>query len=126
MHAADVLLAARAQLYGKLSPDHPSVPPWYARQILAADDRYGVAADLVVQGQDVSWAAIDGLVDLAIYGMLAHRRFVHAGGTTLDCARCGLAASWQPVLLEPVAARRHSSAERVLDELRAELAADLS
>ena len=118
--AARELHNARVELDGKLSPDHPSVPPWYGRRVLAADDEFGRAAGLVVQGERISWSAIDALTELAMYGMLAHRLLSHDGEVDPNCARCAQSTAWQASLLERTF-ERNEGAGRLRDSVCAEL-----
>jgi hypothetical protein len=116
------LYAARGELHGRLSPDHPSVPPWLCRRILDADDQHGKDAGLVVQGEQVSWSALDALAELALYGMLAHRRLAHSGELDPDCLRCARSTDWQASLLERTLEHGAASAAQVRDSVSAELA----
>ncbi|MEO6703069.1 MAG: hypothetical protein ABI140_01045 [Jatrophihabitantaceae bacterium] len=120
--AAHELHNARVELDGRLSPDHPSVPPWYGRRVLAADDEFGRAAGLVVQGERISWSAIDAMAELAMYGTLAHRWLTHNGEVDPSCARCAQSTAWQASLLERTFERSEATTAQLRDALAAELA----
>ena len=83
----------------------------YADRVLAADDDYGAKQSLIVQGDAVGWPAVDGLVEVAAYGMLAHRQLAHQGGAGQDCPLCRqIQAMWHSTLMDPVLARQQSTA----------------
>jgi hypothetical protein len=83
----------------------------YADRVLAADDDYGARQSLIVQGDAVGWPAVDGLVEVAAYGMLAHRQLAHQGGAGQDCPLCHqIQAMWHSALIDPVLARQRSTA----------------
>ena len=67
-----------------------------ASRVLQADDERGTQAGLVVQGEDVNWQSLDGMVELAVYGMLTHRSLAHDGGLLAACRLCQQSESmWQ-------------------------------
>lgn len=97
-----------------------------AVELLAADDERGGRVGLVVQGDGVSWDAVDGLLDLAVYGRLAHRLQEHNGSAGQGCQVCGAADRvWSGRLVDPVTARRGTTATVLHDEIRQQVLADL-
>lgn len=95
--------------------------------VLAADDERGTKVGLVVQADEIRWDAIDALLDLAVYGRLAHRRAAHAGSGGHGCAKCAAAdAMWSGGLVDPVAARRGTTATALHDEMRRQVEQDLA
>jgi hypothetical protein len=104
-HAADVLVATRESVRGT-PPTDPVVPRLYAMRILEADDEFGTRDGLVVQGDGVTWEAIDALFDLAITGCRAHRSG-HPAGVDLTCATCRqFDQVWAVQIAEPIRIRR--------------------
>jgi hypothetical protein len=104
-HAAESLLAARETVRGIRLTD-PIVPRLYADLILEADDEFGTRDGLVVQGDAVTWEAIDALFDLAIAGGRAHRS-EHPAGVDPRCATCRqFDAVWSVPIAEPIRLRR--------------------
>ncbi len=71
-----------------MSQNDPLASMLCASKVLQADDERGAQAGLVVQGEDVNWHSLDGLVELAVYGMLTHRSLAHDGGLQTDCRLC--------------------------------------
>jgi hypothetical protein len=91
-HAADSLVAARELVRG-IRPTDPAVPRLYAQRILEADDDWGTRDGRVVQGDGVTWEAIDALFDLAIAGGRAQCRASgrhRSAVPEVPPARCGL------------------------------------
>ena len=89
-NAADALLRARREFRGRLAADDRSLPGLLAARLLEADDRYGTASGLVVQGDAIEWKALAALDQLARHGRLAHQREgPHPPGVTpLTCPVC--------------------------------------
>lgn len=89
-NAADALVRARREFRGRLRPDDRSWPGLLAARVLEADDRYGTASGLVVQGDAIEWAALTALDQLARHGRLAHQREgPHPPGVSpLSCPMC--------------------------------------
>jgi hypothetical protein len=105
-NASDALVAARETLRGQLPPADPVMPRLYALRILEADDDFGSRDGLVVQGDGVTWQAIDALFDLAVVGGRAHRA-THPAGVDLACTTCGqFDAVWSVPIAEPIRLRR--------------------
>ncbi|HET6211088.1 MAG TPA: hypothetical protein VFD94_11925 [Jatrophihabitans sp.] len=101
-------------------PGDPSSPLLYADRLLAADDVYGSSHGLIVQGDALGWPAVDGLVDVAAYGMLAHRQRAHQGGAEQNCPLCRqIQAMWHTALIDPVTARRRITATDLHGRARA-------
>jgi hypothetical protein len=104
-HAADSLVAAR-EMVRAIRPTDPAVPRLYAQRILEADDDWGTRDGLVVQGDGVTWEAIEALFDLAIAGGRAHRA-EHPAGVDPKCAKCRqFDAVWAVQIAEPIRLRR--------------------
>jgi hypothetical protein len=79
-----------------MSQNDPLASMLCASKVLQADDERGTLAGLVVQGEDVNWQSLDGLVELAVYGMLTHRSLAHDGGLLTGCRLCQQSESmWQ-------------------------------
>lgn len=79
-----------------MSQNDPLASMLCASKVLQADDDRGSRAGLVVQGEDVNWQSLDGLVELAVYGMLTHRSLAHDGRLLTECRLCRQAeAMWQ-------------------------------
>jgi hypothetical protein len=99
----------------------------YADRVLAADDDYGARHNLIVQGDTVGWPAVEGLVEVAAYGMLAHRQLAHRGGAGQDCPLCRqIQAMWHSSLIDPVVGRRHASATDLHARARSILLGELA
>lgn len=91
----------------------------YADRVLAADDDYGSKQSLIVQGDALGWPAVDGLVDIAVYGMLAHRQLAHRGGAGQACPLCRqIRAMWHSALIDPVTTRRRITATDLHERAR--------
>ena len=71
-----------------MNPSDPLAPMLCASKVLQCDDGRGTQTGLVVQGDDVNWDSLDGLVELAVYGMLTHRSLAHDGELLDDCRLC--------------------------------------
>jgi hypothetical protein len=98
----------------------------YADRVLAADDDYGSKHSLIVQGDAVGWPLVDGLVDVAAYGMFAHRQLAHRGGSGQRCPLCGqIQAMWHGALIDPVTARRRISATELHERARSTVRSEL-
>jgi hypothetical protein len=126
--AAAVLSAAIGDLrpHG-ISPDDLAAALLYADRVLAADDDYGVKQSLIVQGDTVGWSAVDGMVEVAAYGMLAHRQLAHQGGAGQDCPLCQqIHSMWQGSLIDPVLARRQLTATELHARARSILRDELA
>ena len=70
------------------SPLSPQVVLDAATAVLAADDTRGQRVGAVTQADEVSWAAVDGLIELALYGRLHHRLTEHNGSGGQACSVC--------------------------------------
>lgn len=126
--AAAALTAALTELarHG-LYPDQPGSTLLFSDRVLAADDEYGARRNLIVQGNGVSWSAVDGLVDVAAYGMLAHRQHAHQGGSGPNCPLCQqIQAMWHTALIDPMTARRQISATDLHGRARAIVLGELA
>ncbi|MGI8665604.1 MAG: hypothetical protein ACR2N4_06190 [Jatrophihabitans sp.] len=118
--AAQVLVSVTEELRDQLPPSDKLAPRLQAGRILEADDERGTRAGLVVQSDDVRWAAIDGLLDLAVYGMLAHRRLAHDGRPGTDCPMCQQAeAMWHNTLIGRVMREDVDASSELRDTTRA-------
>jgi len=71
-----------------MSQSDPLASMLCASKVLQGDDERGVHTGLVVQGDGVNWDSLDGLVELAVYGMLTHRSLAHDGELLEDCGLC--------------------------------------
>jgi hypothetical protein len=110
-----------------ITPDELTAAPLYADRVLAADDDYGAGRGLIVQGNAVGWPAVDGLVEVAAYGMLAHRQLAHQGGAGQDCPLCReIQAMWHSALIDPILAHRHSTATELHARARSIVLGELS
>jgi hypothetical protein len=108
------------------SPPSPQVVLDAAVGVLAADDERGSRVGAVTQGDEIPWADVDGLLDLALYGRLAHRLREHNGSAGQDCPVCAAAdRMWCTALVDPVVQRRGVSTTELHDEIRRQVLADL-
>ncbi|MEO6703417.1 MAG: hypothetical protein ABI140_12550 [Jatrophihabitantaceae bacterium] len=99
----------------------------WAGRILEADDRHGSIAELVVQGDEVRWPSISGLLELASYGMLAHRQLAHDGGAGNGCPLCEQSiAMWHTALVDPITRAQQTTAVEMHDRQRRHFRRDLS
>lgn len=71
-----------------MSQSDPLASMLCASKVVQGDDERGTQTGLVVQGDGVSWDSLDGLVELAVYGMLTHRSLAHDGELLEDCRLC--------------------------------------
>ncbi|MGI8668207.1 MAG: hypothetical protein ACR2N4_19620 [Jatrophihabitans sp.] len=126
--AAAALLAVREELRDRISPNHPLAPRLYAGRIVENDDEHGGRAGLVVQGDGLRWQTIDGLLNMALYGMLMHRELAHAGQLRgPGCAVCEHAESmWQTTLLDPLLVHRGAADLDIYLTLRAIVRAEVA
>jgi hypothetical protein len=76
-----------------MSQSDPLASMLCASKVLHGDDERGSQTGLVVQGDNVNWDSLDGLVELAVYGMLTHRSFAHDGELIEDCRLCAQSES---------------------------------
>jgi hypothetical protein len=128
-HAAAAALAAALTELARydLRPDQPGSALLFTDRVLAADDEYGARHSLIVQGDAVAWSAVDGLVEVAAYGMLAHRQHAHQGGSGQNCPLCRqIQAMWHTALIDPVTARRQISATDLHGRARAIVLGELA
>lgn len=128
-HAAAVALTkAIAELgVGGVTSGQLEAARLYAGRVLEADDRHGAAHELIVQGDAALWPSIDGLVDLALYGRLAHRHLAHHGGAGEGCQLCQQAdAMWHNALIEPLTRRRRRTATAMHDQIRLAVRRDIA
>jgi hypothetical protein len=108
------------------SPPLPQVVLDAAIGVLAADDERGARVGAVTQGDEIPWADVAALLDLALYGRLAHRLREHNGSAGQDCQACAAAdRMWCTALVDPVVQRRRVSTTELHDEVRRLVLADL-
>lgn len=126
--AASALSAAIGDLRSDgITPGGLTSALLYADRVLAADDEYGVKESLIVQGDAVGWPAVDGLVEVAAYGMLAHRQLAHQGGAGQGCPLCQqIQAMWHSSLIDPVLTRQRSTATDLHARARSIVLGELS
>jgi len=126
--AAAALTAALTELAEHdLRPDQPGLALLFSDRVLAADDEYGARHSLIVQGDGLGWSTVDGLVDVAAYGMLAHRQHAHQGGSGQNCPLCRqIQTMWHTALIDPVTARRRISATDLHARARAIVLSELT
>lgn len=94
--------------------------------VLAADDERGSRVGAVVQADEVGWDSIGQLLDLALYGRLAHRLREHNGSAGQGCPVCAAAdRMWCTALVDPVVQRRGVSTTELHDEMRRLVLVDL-
>jgi predicted methyltransferase MtxX (methanogen marker protein 4) len=73
----------------------------------------------------VTWAMVDALVELALYGSHAHAHLAHRGGLAADCRACRLTRETShTALLDPVTERRGITATELHAAARAALLAE--
>lgn len=123
-HAADALTRAREQLATEgIRPGDEQSADLYARAVLAADDDFGAGDGLVVQGDEITWRQLDALLDLAMLARLAHGRLLHPDvDRPEDCEWCDRGdAMWHSAVIDPLTARRGTTASEVDAEVRAAL-----
>ena len=128
-HTAAAALTAAVTELGQhgIRPDQSGWALLFTDRILAADDEYGARHSLIVQGDALGWSAVDGLVEVAAYGMLAHRQHAHQGGSGQDCPLCRqIQAMWHTALIDPVTTRRRISATELHDRARAIVLSELA
>ncbi|MEO6701733.1 MAG: hypothetical protein ABIP57_09550 [Jatrophihabitantaceae bacterium] len=126
-HAAAAELRRAVRELSSVQLVESQAPLLYAMRVLASDDRYGATVGLIVQGDELRWASIHGLVDLAIYGNLAHRDLAHAGGAGGDCELCSDGeAMWHNALIHQVVTDRGTTATQLHQRLRAVVERDRS
>lgn len=104
----------------------PRVVVEAATAVLAADDARGQRVGAVTQGDEIAWADVDALLDLALYGRLHHRHTEHNGAGGPACPTCAAAdRMWCTALVDPIVRRRGVSTTEVHDEIRRRVLADL-
>lgn len=109
-----------------ISPPSPQVVLDAAVEVLAADDERGHRVGAVTQADEVPWADVDALLDLALYGRLAHRLQEHNGSAGQGCPTCAAAdRMWCTALVDPVVGRRGVSTTKLHDEMRRVVLADI-
>ena len=116
-----------AELDKHLRPDAPDRSLLLAYRLLETDDAAGASKGLIVQGDAVTWAMVDALVDLALYGSQAHAQLAHGGGLAANCLVCQLTRETShTALLDPVTERRRTTATELHTVARAALLDELS
>jgi hypothetical protein len=102
--AAEALVAIRERLRGKIPPGHPLSAKTYTIQMIDVDDAYGAREGLVTQGDQLPWASVVRLYDLATLGFRVHTQTPgHHQGT---CPTCEDSSTWTVQLADAVKARR--------------------
>ena len=123
--AADALRQAGEQLLTEhgLRPSDEQSAELYARRILAADDLFGAADDLVVQGDGVTWRSLDAMLELATLARLFHGRLLHPDvDRPENCEWCDRSDDMlNSALLDPIAARRAITISELDEAVRAAL-----
>jgi len=97
-----------------------------ATAVLAADDARGARVGAVTQADEVPGAAVDGLLELALYWRLHHRITEHNGSGGQRCSVCAAAdRMWCTTLVDPVVGRLGVRTTELHDQVRRLVLSDL-